>query len=122
MVADQPAARPPRGDLAGGALRHRRGLAAAPAGDPPAASSTSPDAGDATWHGFAAAIFARSGWADAAARSTPIATRGLPDPGERPAELGARLPQARRGAFGIAQPDWREALDAVVAELARPRQ
>lgn len=68
-----------------------------------------------TWCGFARAIVARSG------RQPPpevvgIATRDWPTPAPRPA--WSVLDCSRiANAYGIAAPDWRTSLDAVVAEL-----
>ena len=43
--------------------------------------------------------------------------RGLADQGDAAGEFGARLRQDR-ASYGIEQPDWRKALDAVVEELS----
>jgi dTDP-4-dehydrorhamnose reductase len=69
-----------------------------------------------SWAEFADAIFARSGW-DARPKVTAIATADWPTKAVRPAN--SVLDCARiASAYGIAQPDWRPALDAVIAELA----
>jgi dTDP-4-dehydrorhamnose reductase len=69
-----------------------------------------------TWAGFAAEIFARCGW-DATPRVTAIATHEWPTKAARPANsvLDCRAIEA---AYGIRQPDWRPAIDAVIAELS----
>ncbi len=69
-----------------------------------------------TWAGFAAEIFARSGRPDRP-RIVPIATADYPTKAVRPAN--SVLDCARiAAAYGIAQPDWRPALDAVLHDLA----
>jgi dTDP-4-dehydrorhamnose reductase len=68
-----------------------------------------------SWAEFAEAIFARSGWAERP-KVTVIATADWPTQAVRPAN--SVLDCGRIGAaYGIAQPDWRRALDAVIAEL-----
>ena len=69
-----------------------------------------------TWAGFAEAIFARSGW-DATPAVTAIATADWPTRAVRPPNSVLDCGRIA-AAYGIAQPDWREALDAVVGELS----
>jgi len=66
-----------------------------------------------SWADFAQAIFARAGLSPTVTR---IPTSAYPTPAKRP--LNSAL-DCRRIAetFGIAQPDWREGLDAVLNEL-----
>ena len=69
-----------------------------------------------TWADFAEAIFAASGW-EAPPAVIRIATADWPTPAARPAN--SVLDCTRIAAtYGIVQPDWREGLAAVVAELA----
>ena len=77
-------------------------------------------AGDTTWFGFAQAIFeevGRQGRLDfAAPRLVPIVTHEYPTPARRPAN--SVLSNAKlQTAFGVAVPDWREGLAAVVSAL-----
>jgi dTDP-4-dehydrorhamnose reductase len=71
---------------------------------------------DTTWAGFAEAIFARAGWPERP-RVTPIATADWPTRAVRPAYSVLDC-SAIAAAYGIAQPDWRPALDAVIDELS----
>ena len=67
---------------------------------------------DTTWAGFAREIMARAGLP---ARVEDIATSDYPTPAARPPD--SRLDCASLEAFGIARPDWREGLDAVLRDL-----
>lgn len=69
-----------------------------------------------TWAGLAEAVFARSGW-ERTPQVVPITTAEWPTPARRPANSVLDCGAISR-AYGIAQPDWRPALDAVVRELA----
>jgi dTDP-4-dehydrorhamnose reductase len=69
----------------------------------------------ASWADFAEAIFARSGW-EAPPRVTRITTADWPTKARRPANSVLDCGRIA-AAYGIAQPDWRAGLDAVVAEL-----
>lgn len=72
-----------------------------------------------SWRGFAEAIFERADWI-ARPEVAPIATADYPTPARRPAN--SALDCARiAAAYGIAQPDWRPALDAALAAL-RPAE
>ena len=64
-----------------------------------------------TWHDFAAAIFAEKGGAAPALH--PIATSDYPTPARRPSNSVLDCGKIGR-VFGLAQPDWRRALSAVV--------
>ncbi len=68
---------------------------------------------DVSWAAFAREIFARAG-VDCAVED--IATAEYPTPARRP--LNSRLDNASTAAaFGLPRPDWREGLDAILAEL-----
>lgn len=71
---------------------------------------------DVTWAGFAEAIFARAGWPEAP-RVTAIATADWPTRAVRPAYSVLDCSRIA-DAYGIGQPDWRPALDAVIEELS----
>jgi dTDP-4-dehydrorhamnose reductase len=73
----------------------------------------------ASWADFAEAIFARSGW-DERPRVVPIATADWPTKAARPANSVLDCTRIAE-AYGIAQPDWRSGLDAVMGELAEER-
>lgn len=70
---------------------------------------------ETSWAGFAAEIFARSGW-DRVPKVTPISTDEWPTKAARPANSALDCSKIR-AAYGIDQPDWRPALDAVLREL-----
>lgn len=69
-----------------------------------------------TWADFAEAIFAASGWPERPS-VTRIATADWPTKAVRPANSVLDCTKIA-AAYGIVQPDWREGLAAVVAELA----
>jgi dTDP-4-dehydrorhamnose reductase len=69
-----------------------------------------------SWAEFAEAIFARSGWSERP-KITAIATADWPTKAVRPANSVLDCSRIA-AAYGIAQPDWRPALDAVMSELA----
>ncbi len=68
-----------------------------------------------SWHGFAEAIFARSGGAGPSL--VKIATRDYPTPARRPLNSNIDCDRIRR-VFGIGQPDWQGSLSRVIAQLA----
>jgi dTDP-4-dehydrorhamnose reductase len=68
-----------------------------------------------SWAEFAEAIFARSGWS-APPKVVAIASREWPTRAARPANSVLDC-AAVAEAYGLARPDWRPALDGVVAEL-----
>jgi dTDP-4-dehydrorhamnose reductase len=72
-----------------------------------------------TWAELAAAVFARTDWPERP-HVTAIATAEYPTRARRPA-FSVLDCAAIVAAYGIAQPDWRPALDAVVSELAEVR-
>ena len=69
-----------------------------------------------SWAEFAEAIFARSGWREQP-KVTAITTADWPTKAVRPANSVLDC-GAIASAYGIAQPDWRDGLDAVIAEMA----
>jgi len=69
-----------------------------------------------SWAEFADAVFARAGW-PARPRVTAIASADWPTRAVRPAYSVLDCSRIA-AAYGIAQPDWRPALDAVIEELA----
>jgi len=71
---------------------------------------------ETSWAEFAQAIFARAGWSTVP-RVTAIATADWPTRAVRPAYSVLDC-SAIAAAYGIVQPDWRPALDAVVEELS----
>ncbi|WP_306120781.1 MULTISPECIES: dTDP-4-dehydrorhamnose reductase [unclassified Roseitalea] len=71
---------------------------------------------DVSWAGFARAIFARTGHS---VEVVDIPTTDYPTPAARP--LNSRLDcRTLETDFGLARPDWREGLDAVLDELGAP--
>ena len=77
-------------------------------------------AGQASWHAFAKALFEEAHAAGLLARLPgvePITTKEYPTPARRPAY--SVLDTGRlRADFGVEPPQWREALRAVIAQLA----
>jgi dTDP-4-dehydrorhamnose reductase len=77
------------------------------------------NAGEATWHTLAEAVFDR-----AARRGRPIptvtaiATRDYPTPAARPANSRLAIDRVRE-VFGIAPRPWRQAIDEIVDELTK---
>jgi dTDP-4-dehydrorhamnose reductase len=73
--------------------------------------------GEATWHGFAEAIFAEAapfGWPVPTVE--PIATADWPTPARRPAD--SRLDCSKlHGTHGVRLPDWRPSLQRAVAAI-----
>jgi dTDP-4-dehydrorhamnose reductase len=75
------------------------------------------NAGSTTWFGFAAEIFAQGralGWP--VPKLKPIATAEYPTPARRPAYSVLDTTKVTR-VFGIAPPDWREALTRCMARV-----
>ncbi|MEZ5911977.1 MAG: dTDP-4-dehydrorhamnose reductase [Paracoccaceae bacterium] len=110
VVADQVGGPTPAADIAGACVT----IAAALARDPSRAGvyhfSGAPDV---SWADFARAIFAAAGFSTVV---EDIPTADYPTPARRPANsrLDCRTTEA---AFGIARPDWREGLRAVLNEV-----
>lgn len=77
------------------------------------------NAGEASWHDLAEAVFARAATHGLTAPSVePIATRDYPTPAARPAN--SRLTTARIARdFGISPRDWHEAIDEIVDRLVK---
>lgn len=77
-------------------------------------------AGTVSWHGFAAAILdeaKRAGLLARLPRLTPISSKDYPTAAARP--KNSCLASGRFGAqFGIALPDWRQALKRCMADIA----
>ncbi|MBM9593907.1 dTDP-4-dehydrorhamnose reductase [Roseitranquillus sediminis] len=110
IVTDQVGGPTPAADIARACLTIARGLA-----DEPARTGTYHYSGapDVSWAGFARAIFAAAGLA---VEVTEIPTADYPTPAPRP--LNSRLDcAATEAVFGLARPDWRAGLEAVLAEL-----
>jgi dTDP-4-dehydrorhamnose reductase len=77
-------------------------------------------AGETSWQGFADAIMDEAlaaGLLERRPRVLPIATADYPTPARRPAYSVLDTAKLRRD-FGIAPPDWRDGLRAVLGELA----
>jgi dTDP-4-dehydrorhamnose reductase len=115
VVADQVGGPTPAADLAGACLEIAAQLVEAPdktgiyhyAGAP-----------DVTRADFAREIFARAGLP---CTVRDIATKDYPTPAQRP--LNSRLDCSQTEAvFGLARPDWRAGLDAILAEFAAMRR
>jgi dTDP-4-dehydrorhamnose reductase len=75
------------------------------------------NAGETTWHGVAAHVFAAAAaFGRRAPELKPIATADYPTPARRPAN--SRLDASRfSAAYGLAPRPWREAVDGIVAAL-----
>ncbi|MEM8570059.1 MAG: dTDP-4-dehydrorhamnose reductase [Pseudomonadota bacterium] len=69
-----------------------------------------------TWAAFAQEIFARSGWPETP-KVTAIRTDEWPTKAARPADSVLDC-SAIQAAYGIAQPDWRPALDDAIREMS----
>ena len=79
-------------------------------------------AGSTSWHGFAEAVFAGAharGLLPRMPTVLPIASSEYPTPARRPAYSCLDTDRLQAD-FGITLPDWKEALSAVLDELARP--
>lgn len=78
--------------------------------------------GETTWFGFAAKIrelgLARGLLPETCARLEPIPTSGYPTPAKRPA-YSVLCNDKLAGAFGLALPDWEEALRLCMDEVRR---
>jgi dTDP-4-dehydrorhamnose reductase len=110
IVDDQVGGPTPAADIARACLAIAEALRADPGKSGVYHFSGAPDV---SWKGLAEAIFAMAG-RDVAI--TGISTADYPTPARRP--LNSRLDcAATRAAFGLGQPDWRAALDAVIEEL-----
>ena len=110
IVADQIGGPTPAADIAAAVLR----MATAMQGDP-AKGGLYHFAGapDVSWADFAREIFAQSGLAP---EVEDIPTSAYPTPARRPANSRLDCAAITRD-FGIARPDWREGLAAVIKEL-----
>jgi dTDP-4-dehydrorhamnose reductase len=115
VVADQHGCPTFAGDLAAAIARVT--LALATEDGAPTGTYHFVNAGESTWHEFAAAVFAASARRGGPfARVRPITTAEYPTPAKRPAN--SRLATEKiRSAFGIAPRPWRDALDETLAAL-----
>jgi dTDP-4-dehydrorhamnose reductase len=115
VVADQRGCPTFAGDLAGAIARVT--LALATEDGAPAGTYHFVNAGEATWHEFAAAVFSASARRGGpVARVRPISTAEYPTPAKRPAN--SRLATEKiRSAFGIAPRPWRDALGQTISAL-----
>ncbi|MHC0055475.1 dTDP-4-dehydrorhamnose reductase [Actibacterium sp. D379-3] len=110
VVADQIGGPTPAADIAAALLVMADTLIARPDAAGTYHFSGAPDT---SWAGFARETFAQAG---CAVTVTDIATSAYPTPAARP--LNSRMDCATlTEVFGIARPDWRAGLDAVIAEL-----
>ncbi|EYD70530.1 dTDP-4-dehydrorhamnose reductase [Limimaricola hongkongensis] len=109
VVADQIGGPTPAADIAAALLKMARAMAeGAPGGTFHFAGAP-----DTSWAGFAREIMARGG---RGCEIGEIPTADWPTPAPRP--LNSRLDCAAiHAAFGIARPDWRAGLDAVLTDL-----
>lgn len=115
IVADQIGAPTAARDIARTCLEVARQLA-----EDPAKAGTYHYAGapETSWAGFAREIFARSdlAGADLSCEVEDIPSSAYPTPAPRP--LNSRLDCALlETVFGIARPDWRQGLDAILKDL-----
>ena len=107
VVADQIGGPTPARDLA------RACMAAARATEATSGTYHYAGAPDVSWAGFARAIFERAG-IDCAVEDIPASA--YPTPAARP--RNSRLDCATfEAAFGLARPDWRAGLDAILSDL-----
>ncbi|NNM73095.1 dTDP-4-dehydrorhamnose reductase [Enterovirga aerilata] len=115
VVSDQRGCPTFAGDLAAALARVTLDLVRSP--DAPAGTFHFVNAGEASWAGFAEAIFAASARRGGpSARVKAISTAEYPTPARRPAN--SRLATDRiRDAFGIAPRPWQDALEEAVAAL-----
>ncbi|MBD3763536.1 MAG: dTDP-4-dehydrorhamnose reductase [Rhodobacterales bacterium] len=110
VVADQTGGPTPAADIAAALATMARAFAA---GQGVTGTFHFAGAPDVTWADFAREILARAG---RAVTVNDIPTAAYPTPAQRPAN--SRLDcSTLTAAYGIARPDWRAGLDAVLAEL-----
>jgi len=114
IVADQVGGPTPAADIARACVAIARAIR-----DDPGLTGTYHFSGapDVSWAGFAREIFARAGLPTAVEE---IPSSDYPTPAPRP--LNSRLDcSATEATFGLARPDWRAGLDAVLTELGARR-
>ena len=88
-------------------------------GDGPFGTYHFVNAGEATWHALAEAVFARAARYGRPVPSVePIATRDYPTPAVRPANSRLVTAKIERD-FGISPRDWHEAVDEIVDTLLK---
>ena len=105
-------------DLAGFVLRQAPRWADAPAGDPAFGLFHFANADEASWRGFAQAIFEMALGAEAPTVAA-IATADRPSPAERPLRGTLDTGKLER-VFGERPRPWREPLAEILAELRQP--
>lgn len=115
VVSDQHGCPTFAGDLAAAVATVTRALIAH--ADAPAGTYHFVNAGEATWSGFASAIFAASAArGGSSARVKPITTAEYPTPARRPGN--SRLATAKiEAAYGIRPRPWQDALNEAMAAL-----
>lgn len=115
VVSDQHGCPTFAGDLAAAVATVTRALIARP--DAPAGTYHFVNAGEATWSGFASAIFAASAARGGpSARVRPITTAEYPTPARRPGN--SRLATGKiEAAYGIRPRPWQDALEEAIAAL-----
>ena len=88
-------------------------------GDGPFGTYHFVNAGEATWHALAEAVFARAARHGRPAPSVePIATSDYPPPAARPANSRLATDKIARD-FGVSPRDWHEAIDEIVDTLLK---
>ena len=88
-------------------------------GDGPFGTYHFVNAGEATWHALAEAVFARAARHGRPAPSVePIATSDYPTPAARPANSRLATDKIARD-FGVSPRDWHEAIDEIVDTLLK---
>lgn len=116
-VVDDQSGRPTSAaDLAGFILDQAPRLAAAKAGDPAFGTVHFANSGEVTWRGFAVAIFEEA-LGDKAPEVGATTTAEYVTPARRPLRATMDLGKLER-VFGVTPRPWRDALKAIVAELA----
>ncbi|KUR75715.1 dTDP-4-dehydrorhamnose reductase [Novosphingobium sp. FSW06-99] len=117
VVADQVGNPTSALDIADGLLQIAANLQARPADPALAGLFHMTGSGEASWAGFAEAVFAASAaHGGPVARVNPIATTQYPTPARRPAN--SRLDCTRLATVhGVRLPDWRGSVEQIVARL-----
>lgn len=111
VVADQIGGPTPAANIADALVAAARVMAGGAAGG----THHFAGAPDTSWADFARAIMARAGLP---CRIEDIPSTDYPTPAKRPANSRMDC-SAFTGAFGVARPDWRVGLDAIVKELGQ---
>ncbi|WP_337924775.1 dTDP-4-dehydrorhamnose reductase [Szabonella alba] len=113
VVADQTGGPTPAAEIAQACLTIAARLQADPGLSGPCHFAGAPDL---SWADFAREIMAQAGLA---CTITDIPTSAFPTPARRPAN--SRLDCSGLAVFGLARPDWRAGLQAVLTELGQSR-